>query len=55
MKVNELVDQSYSYYSGYDGRHDKAPQVDSVISKCLFQLFNVLTWKLLFFIQILQY
>ncbi|XP_023550350.1 probable alpha-mannosidase At5g13980 isoform X1 [Cucurbita pepo subsp. pepo] len=24
--VDELVDQSYSYYSGYDGRRDKAPQ-----------------------------
>ncbi|XP_022141414.1 probable alpha-mannosidase At5g13980 [Momordica charantia] len=24
--VNELVEQSYSYYSGYDGRKDKAPQ-----------------------------
>ncbi|XP_022939163.1 probable alpha-mannosidase At5g13980 [Cucurbita moschata] len=24
--VDELVDQSYSYYPGYDGRRDKAPQ-----------------------------
>ncbi|CAK9311483.1 unnamed protein product [Citrullus colocynthis] len=24
--VDELVDQSYSYYTGYDGRRDKAPQ-----------------------------
>ncbi|XP_022991108.1 probable alpha-mannosidase At5g13980 isoform X2 [Cucurbita maxima] len=25
-KVDELVEQSYSYYSGYDGSRDKAPQ-----------------------------